>query len=149
MTYVLLSSRSSVQVLSPTLVVDTVSCTIQTGPSGVVATREVPLSEFTADQGEGILNSLAVAIEQVMSDGMVSGASGTQLIDDSGLILDAVSFVVTYQPPPPIPGPISVDVTIPVDVLTADTSFGSFLAGGSAADQISAAYQRLQAMAQG
>lgn len=149
MAYALLSSYDTVQVLSATTAVDVIYCTIATSPSGSIVQRAVPKSEFVVDQGEGILDSLAKAVEDAIAGGLATAATGTQDIDTSGLLYDAVVFTVSYQPPTPTAGPITTTVTIPVDVLTADTSFGSFLTGGSAADRLDAAYQSLKKLAGG
>lgn len=149
MSYQLLSSPDSVQVLSPTLAVEGMLCTMQSFPSGSTLIRFVPAAEFDADQGSGILASLSSAVEQILQEGTATSATGTQGVDDNGLIYDAVLFTVSYQPPYTTPGPLTAPVQIPVNVITEDTQFGSFTEGGSAADQISAAYQRLVAMSTG
>jgi hypothetical protein len=147
MTYRLEDSYDTVQVLSPTLAVDAIYCTIITAPSGSVVQRAVPKTEFQSDAGAGILNSLANAVEEALAGGLASAAVGTQDVDESGLLYDAVIFTVEYTPPNLIAGALTTTVTIPVDVLTADTSFGSFLTGGSAADRLRAAYDKLVALA--
>jgi len=149
MSYQTLDSIEVVQVFSPTLVSDALLVTIRSFPSGSVLIRTVPQDIFSSGGTSPILASLSDAVEQILEAGVATAASGTQGIDDSGLLYDAVIFTVTYVPSTPIPGEISATVTIPVDVVTADTQFGSFLTGGSAADQINATYERLAAMATG
>ena len=149
MPYTLLNSVDSVQVYGPDLVSETLVCTILSGPSGSTLLRTVPAAEFQSDQGQGILSSLSDAVEQILQAGTATAAVGNQRVDPSGLLADYVDFTVTYVPPSPVPGSIDAVVSIPVNVLTADTSFGSFLGGGSAADQIQATYDRLKAMATG
>lgn len=149
MAYQLLNSLESFQVYGPDLVAETLVCTIQSFPSGSTLIRTVPQAEFTADHGQGLLSSLSDAVEQILQAGTATAAVGNQRVDPSGLLADFVDFTVTYVPPTPVPGAITADVSIPVNVLTADPAFGGFLSGGSAADQIAAAYARLQAMASG
>jgi hypothetical protein len=148
-TYRLENSYDTVQVLSPTLAVEAIYCTIQTSPSGSIVQRAVPKTEFASDQGEGILSSLATAVEDMIAGGLASSASGTQGVDSSGLIFDAVTFTVQYTPPTLIAGTLTTTVDVPVDVLTADTSFGSFLTGGSAQERVKAAYDSLVKLAGG
>ena len=149
MPYTLLNSVDSVQVYGPDLVSETLVCTILSGPSGSTLLRTVPSAEFESDQGQGLLSSLSDAVEQTLQAGTATAAVGNQRVDPSGLLADYVDFTVTYRPPTPVPGEITAVVSIPVNMLTADTSFGSFLSGGSAADQIQATYDRLKAMATG
>lgn len=149
MGYVLLSSYDTVQVLSATSAVDVIYCTIVTSGSQSVVQRAVPKTEFTNDQGAGILDSLATAVDDAISGGLASFAVGTQGVDPQGLIYDAVTFTVEYTPNYPTAAPLTTTVEVPVDVLTADTSFGGFLTGGSAADRLRAAYDSLVKLAGG
>ena len=147
MSYVLLDSLPTVQVFSPTLVSQALVCTIQSAPSGSVLLRTIPQTSFQADQGAGLLESLSDAVENILHEGIATGAAGTQGLDESNLLYDAVLFTVTYIPPAPIPGEIIGSVEIPVLNITADAGFGGFIQGGSAADIINAEYQRLKALA--
>ena len=149
MSYALLNSTDWVQVYSPTLVDDALLCTIQSYPSGSVLVRIVPRSAFVAGSGGPLCASLSERVEQLIAGGRVIGASGRTEIDASNLLTDVVDATVIYDPGDGRPGLITGQVTIPVNVLTADTSFGSFLSGGSAEDMIDAEVSRLQAMANG
>jgi len=149
MPYQLLSSAATVQVYSPTLVSDALICTFVSYPSGSTLISTVPQASFDADQGAGLLESLSAAVEQVLGEGIAVDATGTQGVDTSGLLYDAVLYTVAYVPPTPIPGTITGTVEVPVNVLTADTQFGSFLTGGTAAERILAEYNRLKALAGG
>lgn len=149
MGYALIGSYDTVQVLSATSTVEVLYCTIVTSGSGSTVQRTVPKAEFAADKGEGILSSLADAVDNAISGGLATGAVGTQGIDANGFIYDAVTFTVSYTPPYPTASPLTTTVEIPVDVLTADTSFGGFVTGGSAADRLNAAYQSLVKLAGG
>jgi hypothetical protein len=149
MSYQLVNSVDTVQILGPSTAVEGLLCTIQSFPSGSILLRMVPLAEFNADEGQGILSSLSNAVEQILGEGTATAATGFQGLDANGLLYDAVTFTVTYTPQTPTGGDITAPVTIPVNVITADTQFGAFLSGGSAADQISATYQKLAAMSSG
>lgn len=147
--YTLQSAYTTVQVLSPTLATEGLYCTIQSAPSGSIVQRFVPQASFDSDQGQGLLDSLATAVEDLIAGGLASAASGSQEVDDSGLLADVVVFTVSYVPPAPTVGTISTTVAVPIDVLTADTQFGSFLTGGTAQERLQAAYDKLKAMASG
>lgn len=147
MGYALISSYDTVQVVSPTQAVDALYCTIRTTGSGSIVNRTVPQAEFVQDQGAGILNSLATAVDDAISGGLATAAVGSQGIDASGLLFDAVTFTVTYVPSYTTAAPLTATVEIPVDVLTADTSFGSFITGGSATERLGATYQHLKTLA--
>lgn len=147
--YTLQSSYDTVQVFSPTEAVDSIFCTIVTDGSGSVVQRTIPKDSFGTGRDVGLLESLATAVDDAISGGLATGAVGTQDVDDQGLIMDAVTFTVTYTPSQPTIGPLTTTVTIPVNVLTADTQFGSFLGGGSATDRLGAAYDNLRTLAGG
>jgi hypothetical protein len=149
MAYRLLDSTDVVQVFSPSLVSDALLCTIESAPSGAILIRTVPQAEFQADRGAGILTSLSDAVESILGEGIATAAAGTQGLDPSGLLYDAVVFTVVYVPPYLTPGTIEGTVEIPVNVITADTQFGGFLTGGSAAERILDEYNRLKALAGG
>lgn len=149
MAYALLNSVDSVQVYGPDLVVEALVCTIVSAPSGSTLVRTVPLQEFQADQGQGLLSSLSNAVENILQAGVATGAVGNQRVDPSGLLSDMVDFTVTYVPSPPVPGQITTVVSIPVNVLTADTGLLGGSGTASAPELINEAYQKLAAMASG
>jgi hypothetical protein len=149
MAYQLIDNFETVQVFGPQLASQGQLATIQSFPSGSVLIRTVPQESFDLDQGQGILSSLSTAVEDAISGGLATAAVGTQGIDDANLLFDAVVFTVVYVPPSPVPGTISTEVTVPVDVVAADTQFGSFLTGGSLQDRLAAARDKLAAMATG
>jgi len=144
MAYVLLDSVASVRVFSPTLVGDGLVCTIQSSPSGSILIYFIPQADFAADRGAGLLNQFSSAVEDLLGGSGATAAAGVQGVDSSSLIYDAVLFTVTYTPPGPIPGTITGEVEIRVDVITADTSF---LGSASAPNLIHAEYERLVALA--
>ena len=149
MSYQLLDSVSTVQVFSATLVSDALTCSIRSFPSGSYLQRTISQADFDADAGAGLLTSLSDAVENILGAGVATSAQGTEGIDPASLIYDAVIFTVTYVPSYPSPGTITGNVEVPVDVLTADTSLGSFIQGGTASERILAEYDRLKALAGG
>lgn len=147
MAYQLLDHQTVVQVTGPTLASQAEFCTFTSFPSGSVLIRTVPAAFFDATKEIGLLTSLSDAVENILSEGIAVAAAGTQGLDESQLIFDAVTFTVRYVPTYPIPGTITSELQIDVRNITADTQFGAFLTGGSAADQLSAEYQRLKTIA--
>lgn len=149
MGYRLLSSTDTFISYSPDTGTPAIRCSIVTTPRGAIVLRAIPQADFEADRGKALLTSLANAVEQQLEAGTAIAASGYQGVDAAGLLVDYVRFTVGYTPEGGTPGEITADVDVPVNVLTADTQFGSFLEGGSAAERIADTYARLQAMASG
>lgn len=146
--YTLQSSYDTVQVFSASEVVEAIYCTIATNGHGAVVNRTIPKRNFGSGGADvGMLDSLATAVDQALDGGLAIAATGVQDVDASNLIMDAVQFTVQYVPAAPTIGPLTTTVTIPVDVVTADTQFGSFLTGGSMSEQLQAAYNNLKALA--
>lgn len=138
-------SYRDVQVLSASQIIDVQVVSFKTKPSGVTASRAVPYEEWLNQTGFDVIGQTASAIEDLMSGGLAVAGSGAEEVDTTGLLKFVVEFVVEATPPTGIPGPFQTTVTIPVDLLTVDTSFGGSLTGGSAADQLQAAHDALLA----
>src|SRR5690242_9196355 len=117
MTAVVQDSRSTVQVYSPTLAEEALIVTFFSYPSGSTLIRTVPQTSFEAGNGGPLCESLSDAVEQILGEGIATSAAGTQGVDDSGLIYDAVIFTVEYVPSAPVVGRILGDATIPVDTI--------------------------------
>ena len=147
MPYQLMSSTSTVQVFSPTAVSDAVFCTILSGPSNSVLVRTITQTQFTADQGADLLIDLSNAVEGFILEGPASAATGTQGVDASGLLYDAVVFTVTYKPTYPTFGPITGDVEIPVNTVTAALEGGKLASASDVEAIIMTEYNRLKALA--
>lgn len=140
-------AKPVIQVLGPGLAYEARVVTFQSLPSNSTLIYTVQEANYKQNQGRALLDSLSDAVENELSAGVAVAADGSQGLDEAGLIFDAVTFTVEYQPSYPIPGTIQGDVQVDVRNITADTQFGSFIQGGSAADAINAEYQRLKALA--
>lgn len=116
--YSLLASQSTVQVLSPTVVNDVVYCTIQTSPTGVIASLPVSSASFTANQSAEELTAFADNIETIIGRGHVVAGAGAQTIDASGLLQDQVSFTVQYVPTGTTGTNITAEALVPVGLLS-------------------------------
>lgn len=115
--YSLKSHYSTVQVLSPTLVNPIVYATIQTAPSGVIASRPVQEAVFDAGQEGPELTNFANAIEEIMQNPAVIGATGAQTIDPNGLLADNVLFTVQYPAGDTSGSNVTAEATVPVGML--------------------------------
>jgi hypothetical protein len=147
--YSLLTSIPTVQVLSSTVVNDVVYCTIQTTPSGAIASIPVQESVFDAGQAGTELTNFAEAIEQILTNPHVVGATGEQTLDASGLLSDSVAFTVQYVPPGTSGTSITAEALIPVAELNfTDGEIGSTLLQAVDA-AINAVYANLKAAAGG
>jgi len=118
--YSLLSSQSTVQVLSPTVVNDVVYCTIQTTGSSVIASVPVSAAAFANNSAISELTAFANNIETLIGRGNVDGATGVQTLDANGLIQDQVSFTVVYVPAGSSSTSITAEALVPVNLLTVD-----------------------------
>lgn len=147
--YSLKASYQTVQVLSPTVVNDIQYCTIQTSPSGVIASMPVQLSTFQQDQANVDLGNFADAIEQTMALPSVTAGAGSQSLDASGLLADEVTFTVEYPASAAGSSNITTQVSIPVGELNfTDALIGQTL-WEDVQNKIAAAYANLQSAAGG
>src|ERR1051326_1466357 len=92
--YSVRASESTVQVLSPTVVIDIEYVTIRTPPSGVIAALPVLRSEFEKHTAGPLLQDYANNIELMMSQPHVIAGQGAQTLDSNGLLADNVVFTV-------------------------------------------------------
>lgn len=147
--YAPIASESTVQVLSPTVSNPVEYVTIQTTPSGVIASMPIQKDVFDAGGGGTDLGIFADAIEQIMALDHVVAAAGVQTLDAHGLLADNVSFTVEYVPPGSSGTSITTDVPIRVAELNfADSEIGRTLLANVEA-KLDKAYGNLQAMAGG
>jgi len=116
--YALLASIQTVQVLSANVVNDVMYCTIQTSPSGVIASLPVSLTAFAQNQAAEQLTSFADDIETMMTQPGVIAGTGEQTIDASGLLADNVTFTVQYVPAGSAPTSITAEAVVPVGLLS-------------------------------
>lgn len=147
--YTLLTSSSSVQVLSPTLVQPIVDATIQTKPSGVILDYWIDEATWKAGLGPILLENVAAGVEHIMASEPVTGAVGGQQLDPNGLLAQYVTFTVAYQVPGSNVGPATLDVDVPIGDFGQDAIAGENVGLQDAIAKIQAAYQQLVALANG
>lgn len=147
--YILVATESTVQVLAPTVVHDVVYCTIQTTPSGVVASYPVRAVDFQGGYSVQVLTDFATGIEYVMSQDHVVSGIGSQQIDDNGLLVDSVLFTVEYVDPAHPENHLTLEAPVPAADLYAvpqELERGSAV---TALDPIVTAYDALKLNAGG
>ena len=147
--YTLIGSASIVQVISPTVAVDMQAVTIQTKPSGIVATKLVDEAFFQAGTAGPIIKDFADSVESIMADGKAVGGTGTTSLDSSGLQQYFVTFTVGYDPPGAPAGTVTADVAVPVTLLSGADSAEGYVNLAEAEDMLNTAYANLVALAQG
>ena len=147
--FTVLGSYATVQVVSPTQVVDVLRITFRTLPSGVVAYANAPYKGIVgvkADDVDGIaqrfIAPLADGIER-MGSGQVGAAIAEEDTDASGLLVDYIAATVVYEPTDTtVPGPFTQVVRIPVFAFDEPSFYGPLV--GS---KINDAYQALKQLA--
>jgi hypothetical protein len=107
-------------VLSPQVVNDVVYCTIQTSPTGIVASLPVSAVSFKNNASAEELGAFANNIETLVGRGNVIGGTGVQTIDGNGLLKDQVSFTVQYVPAGSGITSITADALVPANLLSVD-----------------------------
>jgi len=115
--YTILGSYTTVQVISSTTVQDVQYFTIQTTPSGVVASIPVLEEEFLVVGAGPELQAFAEAIETIMAEANVIAGVGNQIIDDNGLLADYVTFTVQYVGTNTAPSGVTATADVPVTLL--------------------------------
>ena len=120
--YILRASQSTVQVLSPQLVIPALFCTIETTPSGVIASLAVDDSPNVSVKPSVILQVFNDNIETIMALGYVIAGQGQQILDETGLLTDQVVFTVQYVTPATTNTSITQEATVPVDLLASYSS---------------------------
>lgn len=147
--YTLIGNNSIVQVLSPTVSEDMEAATIQTIPTGIIATALVSQTSFKNNQAAESLTAFADNIETIIGQGKAVGGSGTSDLEVSGLQAYFVTFTVGYNPPGAPTGTVTTDVDVPVNILLVDDPALNETLLGEAEAMIDKAYNSLVAMSQG
>lgn len=115
--YKLLGSERGVQQRTPTSAEDVEILEAATQPSGVRFVRNVPYAAFTSGKWRSDVATIASHIESILAarPHVVSGVP-VQLVDQQGLITNAVEFLVSYTADDGA-GPFQDTVTISVQNL--------------------------------
>ena len=147
--YAIKGSDSIVQVLTPTVSEDMVSVTILTSPTGIAATTLVSQTSFDDNKAAETLTAFADNIEQLIALGKAIGGTGSQTLDANGLLSYFVTFTVAYNAAGVPVNQVTVDVDVPVNLLTQTDPAINEVVFGEAEAKIDTAYNSLVSMAGG
>lgn len=147
--YTLIGSDSIVQVLTPTVSQEMVAATISTEPHGVIATVLVSKTAFDSNQAAPELTAFADSIEAILAQGRAIGGTGTSSLDANGLQQYFVTFTVGYNAPGAPAGAVTVDVDVPVGLLTQSDPAIERVVIAEAEALVNKAYASLQSLAGG
>jgi hypothetical protein len=148
--FAIVGSYPTVQVISPTLVLDIQYTTIQTSPSGVIASLPLAKADFDAGTAGPLLTDYANNIELLMRQPHVIAGRGEQALDANGYLEDNVVFTVQYVPASSSASSVTADAVVPTGLLTegGDPAFERILIQEAEAI-IAAAYSSLVSLAGG
>lgn len=145
--YTVISQVPDVVVLSPTIVVNAERVGIRTSPTGVYVEFPVDRASWIADQGEAVLSALATEVEALIASGLATTASFFNDLDENGLLIDYLDFVVEYTRPGGVKGLMSSVARVPVATLIGDSDPFAFNLAGNPREILTAAYDALVATA--
>lgn len=117
-TYALIASETTTQVISPTITMPIEYATIQTQPSGVIASLALAKVDFDAGTAGTLLGFYADNIEQLMRLPHVIAGQGSQTLDANGLLQDNVVFTVQYVPAGTNVSSVTAEAVVPTGLLT-------------------------------
>jgi hypothetical protein len=124
--YKLIGSIATTEMRSPTSAIAVEELTVSTRPTGVIFVRNVPEATWVADTWRTSVATIAGNIEHIFAARPhVIAASPVQLVDDQGIITNAVRFLVSYTADDGA-GPFQDSVTIPVQALHDDKTFDKY-----------------------
>lgn len=147
--YTLIGNAPTIQVLAPTVSQDVELATIQTSPTGIVATIAVSEKSFVKNMASETLTALANNIETIIGQGKAIGGTGTSSLDESGLTQYYVTFTVAYDAPGAPPGAVTTDVDVPVNLLSVDDPEINQTLLAEAEALVNNAYDHLVALSKG
>lgn len=127
-TYSIVGSYSTVQSITPTLTQAIQYTTIQSDPSGVVASLPLDKGEFDKNEVGPQIQAFVDAIEEIMQRPEVIAGIGSQTIDPNGLLADYVVFTVQYSGPGAAPSGVTAQADVPTGMLNfTDGAIGGLL----------------------
>jgi hypothetical protein len=148
-----LGSFRTVKVLTGQSTIDVQYVTCATIPTGITFAYGVPIDSWQGGVGPGIglLDSIAVQLEELVTNLHVVAGTAITDLDANGLLEDKVSVTVEYDRGGVLPSLFGT-VDIPVDnFLISDTGIGGLVipppGGLTPSQQVQAEYQRLAALA--
>ena len=152
-TYATTSSRPNVKTLDGQTVIDVEAIGIVTKPTGIRFTVPVPKTAFDQGGADTIVNFAATEVEALVSanpdagQNLVTGGSGSQQIDNNGLLAYFINLIVSYTPANGTQGSFTETVTMPVSVFESAGAYDAGVGGKSPVVLVTEAYARLKALA--
>lgn len=147
--YDLLSTNSTIQVLSPTLIQPIVDCVLSTKPTGIVFNYWVDKAVWDAHDFVPLLEQVAGNVEHIIAATAAITGVGTEHLDASGLLTQVVTFTVAATAPGGIPNALTLDVDVPIGDLDQEAIAGHNFGLEAAEALILEAYNELLAAAAG
>jgi len=151
--YATTSSRPNVKTLDGQTVIDVQAIGIVTKPTGIRFTVPVPKTTFDQGGAEAILAFAATEVEALTANvdntgnPLISGGSGSQQIDNNGLLAYFINLIVSYTPATGTQGTYTEVVTLPVSVFESSEAYIAGINGVKPVDLVVAAYERLRKLA--
>ena len=146
--YVVAGSFDTVDVVSQTEAIPSQGVKMYTQPHGTQVVVVVPNTAWKGGDTDSYLKPVATIIEQLWTDGLISGASWGQDNDPAtGLLVGYMYFTVSLRSSTGQPLPFSTVVPVPVKALSSLTAFQTSTAGPSYGEQIAQAINSLAATA--
>lgn len=140
--YVTAGSRQTVKVVSQTQVAPVQAVNVYTQPHASYVVVLVPLAEWQQGKSDDYIKPVASVIEQIWTDGFISGTSFVQEIDGAtGLFDYYLDFTVSWTPPGGLAIPYTTIVRAPLDSLSSETAFTT--GAGAPGPAIATAYNSL------
>ena len=122
---------------------------IYTQPHSSYVVVLVPLAAYQAGSANDYLEPVATVIEQVWTDGFISGTSFVQEVDQATGLLDYfLDFTVSLTLTTGLAIPYTEIVRAPIAALSSETAFTETGGADAVGPQIAAAYARLAGLAQ-
>jgi hypothetical protein len=141
--FVVVNQSAEIQVLGAKEVLDVQQVGIRTRPTGIYLEYPIPKIIWPTDGGMQILESLAAGVEQMVSEGFAVTGQHIQDVDENGLLVDYVEFVVQLRGANGVLLPQTTTARVPEEWFIAGTDPFAFGLIGDATAILQAAYDNL------
>lgn len=116
------TTSRTIQVISPTQVLEVLEIGASSDPSGVFFLYEFPYNTWIAGGGpaavKAAVDPIGDDIEQMLADPNVAGVSFAQDVNASGLLVGYIEIIVQIPPPSAKQiGPFRTAVLVPIEIL--------------------------------
>lgn len=146
--YYVITSYRSIQVMSPTTILDCEYVTCATTPHGFKFAYAVPLDSWIKGDGTALLEVIASQLEALAANGEAIASQPIQEVDANGLLSDSVEVVVQYdrtaQGLPPLQGTVAIPIQA---FFNQSTGIGGLTVGEAPNQYVVDEYNRLAVLA--